>query len=172
MLAEQILSTAAPSPSPSPLLRRVELAPLCPHHVPRQRLYELVERRPDRRLVLIAAPAGFGKTTLLNAWARETPTPVAWLSPGAADSHLRAFIHALMTAVQRVSPTAGDGVFSLLLTESSPSTELSARAIARALAALPHDLTLVLDGYEVIGDTAVHQLLGTLLDYLPPNVQI
>src|SRR3954462_3733393 len=56
--------------------------------------------------------------------------------------------------------------------EHPPSTEFIALAIARALAELPHDLTLVLDGYEAVGDTAVHQLLGTLLDHMPTNVQV
>jgi LuxR family maltose regulon positive regulatory protein len=172
MQAERSSPTAEPNPPISPLLRRVELLPLCPSYVPRPRLHELLRRNRDRRLVQIVAPAGFGKTTFLRAWARETAVPVAWLSPGAADSRLRVFIHALVTALQAVVPTVGDGLLSLLLMELPPSTDFIALAIAREMAELPHDLVLVIDGYEAIDDPAVHTLVGTLLNHIPTNVQV
>ena len=102
-------------PQPVRLPRRTLLTPLCPYHLARPRLYELLNRTPEARLTQIVAPAGFGKTTLLNAWTRSTSTPVAWLSLRAADSHLRALIHALVTAVQTVVPRFGDGMLTLLL---------------------------------------------------------
>src|SRR5215218_4681776 len=148
MLAKKPSLTAEPNPPISPLLRRVEQLPLCPNYLPRPRLHELLERSIDRRLVLVVAPAGFGKTTLLKAVARETAVPVAWLSPRATDGHLRAFIHALITALQAVVPSVGDGLLSLLLMEHPPSTDFIGMAIARELADLPQGLILLLDGYE------------------------
>jgi LuxR family maltose regulon positive regulatory protein len=159
-------------PRPTPLLRRVALPPLCPHYLPRPRLYDLLLRNPDGRLAVIVAPAGFGKTTLLNAWTRDTSISVAWLSLTAAENHLRAFIHALTTAVQSVIPRFGDGVLNLLLMEHPPPTDIIAMAIARELANLPPVLMLVLDGYEAITDSAVHKLLGVLLEHIPANVQV
>jgi LuxR family transcriptional regulator, maltose regulon positive regulatory protein len=157
---------------PVPVSRRVVLPPLCSRYLPRARLYDILLRNPDSRLAVIVAPAGFGKTTLLNAWTRDTSTPVAWLSLTAADGHLRTFIHGLMTAVQTVIPKFGDGVLSLLLMDHPPPADIIAMAIARELANLPHDLMLVLDAYEAIGDMAVHQLLGALLEHIPTNVHV
>src|SRR5688572_24663156 len=110
MMVAQFDLAKESGPQPVRLSRRALLPPLCPYYLARPRLYELLNRRPETRLMQIVAPAGFGKTTLLNAWTRDTSIPVAWLSLRATDSHLRAFIHALVTAVQAVIPRFGDGM--------------------------------------------------------------
>jgi len=159
-------------PQPVRLSRRALLPSLCPHYLARPRLFELLNRSAETSLMKIVAPAGFGKTTLLNAWAREASIPVAWLPLRAEDGHLRALIHALVTAVQAVIPRFGDGMLPLLLMEQPPTADVIGLAVARELADLPHELTLVIDGYETIGDVAVHQLLGTMVEHLPANVHV
>lgn len=171
MLAENVLVTKSGAP-PVQLSRRVLLRPLCPYYLGRPRLIELLNRGSDGRFTLIVAPAGFGKTTMLNAWRRATSVPVAWLPLTAGDGHLRAFIHALTTAVQSVSPSFGDGVLGLLLTEHPPPIEFIALAISRELADLGHELILVLDGYEAISDPSAQQLVGALLEQLPTTVRV
>ena len=171
MVAQNDFDTESGS-RPVRLSRRPLLPPLCPYYLARPRLYELLNRSPETRLVQVVAPAGFGKTTLLNAWTRDSSIPVAWLSLRTADGHLRAFIHALVSAVQAVIPRFGDGILTLLLSEQPPSADVVGLAMARELADLPRDLTLVLDGYESIGDVAVHQLLDTVVEYLPTNVRV
>src|SRR6187200_351065 len=82
--------------------------------VARPRLTELLDRGRTARLILVSAPAGFGKTTLLARWltAAEGQRSVAWLSLEEADSHPARFWTYLVTAVQRAVPEVGDSALA------------------------------------------------------------
>src|SRR5918912_1422253 len=93
-----ILTTKLCIPSPSPRV------------VPQQRLIEQLNGGLPHKLPLIAAPAGFGKTTLLSAWIAGCDRPVAWLSLDAGDSDPARFLTYLVAALRTVAPTLGAGV--------------------------------------------------------------
>jgi LuxR family maltose regulon positive regulatory protein len=123
---------------------------------------------------VLAAPAGFGKTTLLTEWlaalASGAPS-VAWLSLDRRDNDPRLFWTYVVTAIR----TAVDGVGSealQLLASSSPSTEAALAALLNDLGGLPEDLLLVLDDYHLIEAPEVHDGMTFLLEHQPPQLHV
>ncbi len=128
------------------------------------------------RLLLVAAPAGFGKTTLLAQWLdtadRDDALCVAWLSLDPGDSDLRRFLTHLVAAVQRAIPQAGAQASALLDADRGLSTEDVLVSLVNDLDTLAGPTVLALDDYHLIDDPAVHDAVTLLLDNLPPQVTV
>src|SRR3954447_6496308 len=127
------------------------------------------------RLVLVAAPAGFGKTTLLAQWlaaAKSSQHRVAWLALDEGDADLRLFLTHLVAAVQTVDPEPG--VDALALLEAGANTPLDAVLVSliNDLDVLAGPTVVALDDYHVIHGAAVHAAVTFLLDNLPPQVTL
>ena len=141
--------------------------------VPRARLTEALEHGIVRsRLTLVAAPAGFGKTTLLAEWARTTNVPVAWLSLGSDDDDPDSFLRYLLAAWERIEPEVASSPLAILLGSQGPNREAVLTAFLNAAAGLRADQALILDDYHLIHDPAIHASLAYLLDYLPPRLHV
>jgi len=140
-----------------------------PGFVPRPRLAETL----GGGLVLVCAPAGFGKTTLLAGWLRSGGRPVAWLSLDAGDNDPVRFWRHVVAALDRARPGTGERVAPLL---GSPPSSLQGlvTALINELAAHPgeSEIVLVLDDYHLVSAPQVHASLGFLLDHLPPGLQL
>jgi LuxR family maltose regulon positive regulatory protein len=146
-----------------------------PNLIARLRLTERLEREPARKLTLISAPAGFGKTTLLVEWLRERSDgewSVAWLSLDEGDNDPVRFLSYLVAALQAVEEGIGEGVLSALRSPETPRVEAVTAALINELAALPEGLTLVLDDYHLIDSEPVHGVVSFLLERLPSNVHL
>ena len=154
-------------------------------HVPRPRRAlvgrdRLTDRLPADgawpRLVLVAAPAGFGKTTLLAQWlAARPPATVAWLSLDARDGDLRRFLTHLVASVRAGStsaPDLGAEALALLDTDGSVPVHDVMVSLVNDLEALPGPTALVLDDYHVVEAEAVHEAVTFLLDNLPPRTTL
>src|SRR6266852_4271417 len=102
---------------------KLYLPPLRPNVVIRPRLLERLNEGLHRKLTLIAAPAGFGKTTLLSAWVAGCDRQVAWLSLDEGDSDPTRFLTYLVAALQTIAPTIGAGVVGVLQAPQPPPTE-------------------------------------------------
>ncbi len=144
--------------------------------VPRPRLLERLDEGLHRKLTLISAPAGFGKTTLVSEWVARCQKPVAWLSLDEGDSDPARFLTYLITALQTVVPHIGEGLLSALQPPQAPPTEAVLTAMLNALlnviATIPHHFVLVLDDYHVIGSQPVDQALHYLLEHLPAHMHL
>ena len=143
---------------------------LCPARGWRKRLDEGLARG----LILVCAPAGFGKTALLADWARRGKRPVAWLSLDAADNDPARFWRHAVAALDRVRPGIGERVGPLLGPPAPPSFEGLVTALINELAARPGDdeVLLVLDDYHLIDAQPVHESLVFLLEHLPPGLHL
>ena len=144
-----------------------------PKLVARPRLTARLEREEGRKLTLISAPAGFGKTTLLVEWLRERGDgegSVAWLSLDEADNDPTRFLSYLVAALRSVEDGIGEGVLSALRSPEPPRIEAITAALINELAALPDEITLILDDYHVIDSEPVHGVVAFLLEHLSPNV--
>jgi hypothetical protein len=142
--------------------------------VPRLRLSDRLSRGIDARLMLVSAPAGFGKTTLLAAWlasAAQHDRLTAWLSLDHSDNDATAFWTYVIAAVQTVAPGVGTGSLALIEAAQTP-IEVVLGAILNELNAVPNDLVLVLDDYHVIDDRQVHDGMVFFLDRLPSHVHL
>jgi LuxR family maltose regulon positive regulatory protein len=146
-----------------------------PNLVARPQLSARLEREVGRKLTLISAPAGFGKTTLLVEWLKACQSgerSVAWLSLDEGDNDPTRFLSYLVAALGTAQEGIEEGILSALRSTEPPHIEAITAALINDLAALPGELTLILDDYHVIDSEAVHGVLSFLLEHLPPNVHL
>ncbi|MCC6175686.1 MAG: AAA family ATPase [Chloroflexi bacterium] len=143
--------------------------------VPRSRLTERLNRGAESKLVLVSAPAGFGKTTLLAEWlkeASEREQSVAWLSLDPGDSRPASFWTYLIAALRTTVPGVGMGTLALLQSPQPPPMEAVLIALLNELAAIPDHIVLVLDDYHAIDARGVQDGMAFLLNHLPPQVHL
>lgn len=140
----------------------------------RQRLIDFLLAQADKRLVLLSAPAGYGKTSLLLDYAEATAVPVAWFSADEDDRDLRSFAEYLLAAVRHAFPLAGRTTDALLqATRGAPDPLVLAERLAADLRALPDAVSLVIDDYHLVDQSAdVGRFLAALLTRLPPGVRL
>ncbi|HEY7910047.1 MAG TPA: AAA family ATPase, partial [Thermomicrobiales bacterium] len=157
----------------TPLLAtKLYLPPPRSDAVPRPRLLERLDEGLHRPLTLVAAPAGFGKTTLVGAWVADCGRRVAWLSLDAGDSDPARFLTYLVAALQQSGATIGAGLLGALQAPQPPPTEALLMVLLNELAALPDEVVLVLDDYHAIGAPPVDQALTFLVEHLPPQLHL
>src|SRR4029079_14963363 len=111
-------------PMSTPVLTtKLYIPPARPNVVLRPRLIARLNAGLHRKLTLIAAPAGFGKTTLVSTWIAGCGRPAAWLALDQADNDPTRFLTYLVAALQTIAPTIGAGVLSMLQSPQPPPTE-------------------------------------------------
>jgi LuxR family transcriptional regulator, maltose regulon positive regulatory protein len=138
----------------------------------RARLLERLTEGTARELTLVCTPAGFGKTTLLADWARGSRRPVGWLSLDEADNDPARFWRHVAAALDTACFGIADRVAPLLQGLQPFSVEGVAATLVNQLAEVADEVVLVLDDYHLIQAPAVHQSLGFLIDYLPPQLRL
>ena len=143
-----------------------------PELVSRPRLVERLREGAHRKLTLVSAPAGFGKTTLVSEWATSVEQPVAWLALDEEDSDPARFFTYLIAALQQVDSTIGQGAQAMLQSSQLPPPEALLTTLINDVAAISQSFILVLDDYHVITALLVHQQLGFLLDHQPPQMHL
>src|SRR5215216_7213223 len=142
-----------------------------PGLLPRPRLTERLAEGVAGDLVLVCAPAGFGKTSLLADWVRRSQRPVAWLALDAGDNDPARFWRYVATALDQACAGLADQVAGLLH-GPQPPLEVVVTAVINALAAQPDQVVLVLDDYHLVEAAAVHDSLTVLLERLPPGLRL
>jgi LuxR family maltose regulon positive regulatory protein len=146
--------------------------------VPRPRLSQRLDRGTTSKLMLISAPAGFGKTTLLTEWLAARPAGpaderlAAWLSLDRADNDPASFWTYVIAALQTVAPGVGESALTLLQAPQPPPIETVLTVLLNDLGAITGDIVLVLDDYHVIDARDVQDAMAFLLDHLPPRLHV
>ena len=125
-----------------------------------------------RKLTLISAPAGFGKTTLVSEWVAGCGRPAAWLSLDEGDNDPTRFLTYLISALQTIAPKIGDGIFVTLQSPQPPPSEALLTTLLNEISAISDNFILVLDDYHVIDSEPIDQALTYLLDHLPPQMHL
>jgi LuxR family transcriptional regulator, maltose regulon positive regulatory protein len=171
--------------SPNQLLVTKCLVPIVSQPlVQRSRLTVLLERALQRKLTLVSAPAGFGKTTLLAAWAslqelrhqeigNAQPAPlIAWVSLEASDNAPEQFWQYIFTALERVLPGSADDALRLLQAPGQVSLEAALTLFINATLENASPCVLILDDYHLILDETIHASVAFLLEHLPPKMHV
>ncbi len=147
--------------------------------VQRSRLTDRLDTADSPRLVLVAAPAGFGKTTLLTQWLAhwqaaesEERRRVAWLALDPGDADVRRFLTLLIAAVQTAAPEAGVEALAQLDAASAPDAEALVASLVNDLDLLVGPMVLAFDDFHVIDDADVHEAVRLLLEHLPPQITL
>jgi len=144
-----------------------------PGLIPRLRLADRLDQGLDSGMVLVSAPAGYGKTVLLADWVRRGQRPVAWLSLDAGDNDPARFWRHAVAALDRARPGVAERMGQLLGSPVPPSLHGLVTALINELSQPgAGDVLLVLDDYHVIGSQQVHASVGFLLEHRPPGLHL
>jgi LuxR family transcriptional regulator, maltose regulon positive regulatory protein len=154
------------------LATKLYVPPPQPKAVLRPHLIERLNDGLHRKLILVCAPAGFGKTTLLGEWVATLPRPAAWLSLDEGDNDPARFLAYLVAALRTITPNMGEGVLGALQSPRPPPTESILTALLNEMAAVAEDSVIVLDDYHLIDAKAVDDALTFVLEHLPPRVHL
>ena len=144
----------------------------------RPRLSERLDRGAASKLMLVSAPAGFGKTTLLAEWLAAGPAApaderlAAWLSLDRGDNDPASFWAYVIAALRTVASGIGESALALLRAPQPPPVEAVLTVLLNDMAAVAGDIVLVLDDYHVIDAREVQQGMAFLLDHLPPGLHV
>lgn len=125
----------------------------------------------EKRLILVCAPAGYGKTTLICEWL-ERASNVCWISLERSDSDPRLFFSYLIASLRKTFPGIGAQARELLETPQLPPLQSILSLVLNDLANLKTPCILVLDDYHVLHTNAIHEGITFLLDHLPPDNHI
>jgi len=173
--------------SPPILATKLFIPPLRPQIVLRSNLIEQLNNGLHRKLTLISASAGFGKTTLVSEWINQKDkknrphlSKVAWLSLDDGDNDPNRFLSYFIAALQTILPTIGEGVLALLQSPQPLPTESVLTALLNEITAtsagsvqdISTPFILVLDDYHQIQNQAIDLALTFLLDNQPPQMHL
>ena len=161
----------------TPLLTTKLNIPRLRHNlVPRPRLIKQLNDGLHRKLTLISAPAGFGKTTLVTEWLQAmgnatSPIAIAWLSLGEGDNDLARFLSYFITAlnhIEGIDPAFGKGALSMLQSPQPPSIEAILTSLINEFTEITDKFVFVLDDYHLVEAQPIHDALVFLLENQPP----
>jgi LuxR family maltose regulon positive regulatory protein len=162
----------------TPLLKtKLYIPPPRSELVPRPRLIERLNAGLDRKLTLVSAPAGFGKTTLLSEWVQAMggatpPIAIAWLSLDEGDNDPIRFLVYVIAALQTIRTDIGKGALSALQSPQRPPAEVILTVLINEIAAVPDRIVLVFDDYHLVEAPSVHDAVSFLLRHLPPQMHL
>ena len=156
------------------LTTKLNIPPARANLVARPRLIERLQESLSFNLVLISAPAGFGKTTLVSEWVHSSqpPVPTAWLSLEHRENDPVRFWEYFIAALRTLKPTAGEAALSLLHAPEPYPTESILTALINDITGIRKDFIVVLDDYHLIVAESVHAGIAFLLDHLPPKMHL
>lgn len=140
--------------------------------VRRPRLIDRLNEGLNRKLTLVSASAGFGKTTLVSEWVASCDRPVAWLSLDEGDIEPTRFLSHLVAALQTIESNLGGGAVSALESPQPPSTESILTILLNEISTLSYKFVLVLDDYHVIDAVWIDDTLNFLLEHLPSQMHL
>ena len=170
------------------LLTKFYLPHLRAEHLLRPRLTQRLDEVFARKLTLVCAPAGYGKTTLIAEWAagraatlaaratgaseHRSGSRITWLSLDAGDSDPVRFFTYLVAALQQIDPAIGRDAAAMLQGSPPLAHETLLTALINDLVSVPFPFILVLDDYHLITSLAVHLQVAFLLDHQPPHMHL
>jgi LuxR family maltose regulon positive regulatory protein len=142
------------------------------HDISRAFLTKRLDEGLSRKLTLVCAAAGFGKSTLVSQWAQDCPYPSAWLSLDMDDRDPNRFLEYLVASLEVISQTVGVGLAAMLRGSPPASTETVLTLLVNQLSKIPGKLVLVLDDYHLAASTGVDETLMFLIDHMPAQLHL
>ena len=148
-----------------------------PSMVARTRLTARLDEGCRGGLVVVSAPAGFGKTTVICDWVVARPRGdrdggVAWLSLDQGDNDFARFLTDLVLAVRTTSSQFGEQTLARLRSAQPVPSDEVLTSLLTEVAELPHDTVLVLDDFHVLDSEEVDQAMVLLVEHLPPQLRV
>lgn len=158
-----------------PFLITTKLA-IPPHYlkkiVQRKQIYAQMDLGLQRPLMIINAAAGFGKTTLVSEWIRQSHISAAWVSLEQADNDAFLFWSYILTALHQLHPALAELLATWEISVQHLQLETMLTQLINISMNLNQDIVLVLDDYHTITNSSIHQGLSFLLEHLPPQLHL
>jgi ATP/maltotriose-dependent transcriptional regulator MalT len=173
--ADSPVSSALPADHLLSPLLATKLHPPRPRNrlVSRSHLVEQLQQGMECALILVSAPAGFGKTTLLTQWLAERSIPIAWFSLEPEDNDPVRFLSYLIAALRVVDAHLCATALALLRMPQPPPPETVMALLSNDLMrSLTGEFALVLDDYHVITAEPIHRALTSLVEHMPPQMHL
>ncbi len=153
--------------APDLLVTKFTIPPVRTNQLPRTPLIEQLNQSAALSLVLLSAGAGFGKTTLLAAWAGQCSHLVAWLALDPLDNDPLRFWSAVLTALRTRLPAMGETALTQIQAPQPPQVIPLLTTLINDLAGAGEEIVLILDDYHVIDEPGIHASLQFLLEHAP-----
>ena len=160
------------------------IPPNQPHHIKRPQLIEHLNQGLHRKLTLLSAPAGFGKSMLISEWidnlkAREQKQEykeniIAWISYEKTENDTSLFLAYLVGTLIKnkgISTTFGENILEVIYLPKPPFREILT-AILNEIAAFPGKIILVIDDFHTIELKQIHETMIFLIEHLPPQFHV
>jgi len=137
--------------------------------VHRPELYEKLNKGLSRKLILVSAPAGFGKTTVVSDWIDQNKIPAAWFSLNDGDNDPADFLSYIISGIQRIHKEFGQSALRLMNSPNSPSVESITSLLINEILNINQNFLLVLDDFHLIKNNEIIKLMSYLLEHIPGN---
>lgn len=153
---------------------KLYIPPLRPGLVTRPRLLARLQESLHYNFILVSAPAGFGKTTLVSEWVTHNQSnfQTAWVSLEKGENDPSLFWDYFITAVRKVKPSAGDISLKLLHSDQPVPIQNILATLLNDIASISSHLVLVLDDYHLIESRQIHDGISFFIEHLPPLVHL
>jgi LuxR family maltose regulon positive regulatory protein len=158
-----------------PFLATKIVAPRCPGLIDRPRLLEMASRLPAKRLAVVKAPAGFGKTSLAATWSerlRRRGSLVAWMSIDAADDEAARFLLYMTQAMQRAVPGVGAGAIDLINEAFLIGPQAVVSSLINDLTDVEDETYLFLEDYHWVTNPGIHRAVAFFLMRAPSHIHV
>jgi len=163
------------------LTTKLFIPPIRSKYVPRSRLIDRLNKGLNRKLTLISAPAGFGKTTLISEWVNnlrlapaiesQFENRIAWFSLDENDNDIARFLAYYIAAINQIDgidDTFGNGALIMLQSPQPPPTEVVLTSLINEISTIPDRMIFIIDDYHLIEAQSIHDALKFLLENIPP----
>jgi len=154
------------------LLTKLHIPPVGNNIVHRSELFELLNIGLNRKLILVSAPAGFGKTTLISDWINQQKIPAAWFSIGTGDNDPVVFLSYIISGIQSIHTAFGQSALRLLHSPNKQSGESIAGMLINEIINIDQNFLLVLDDFHLIENPDILKIVAYLLKHIPDNIHI
>jgi LuxR family maltose regulon positive regulatory protein len=153
------------------LSTKLSIPPLRARLVRRSSLVLKLNQGLECGFILVSAPAGYGKSTLLTEWLEQLDQPATWLSLDEKDNDLSRFLAYLTAAFHEIDSSVD--IFSEIIKDNLPQqVETHLTALLNLLSQISQPFCLVMDDYHVIQDQAIHQVISFILENRPAALQL
>jgi LuxR family transcriptional regulator, maltose regulon positive regulatory protein len=154
------------------LLTKLHIPPAGNNTVHRSELFEKLNTGLSRKLILISAPAGFGKTTVVSDWIEQNKIPTAWFSIDKADNDPVEFLNYIIAGIKSIHSTFGQTATALLNSPSKPSIQSIVSLLINDVLQIKMNFLIILDDFHLITNREILELVTFLLAHIPGNIHI
>ena len=154
------------------LLTKLHIPQTKENVVHRSDLFAKLNEGLNRKLILVSATAGYGKTTLVSDWLNQIKIPTAWYSADSHDNDQYEFLSFIISAVQTVHKNIGHKSLELLKSPGTIEIAYICELLINDILTVQSDFLLVIDDLHLIASKEVHKIISFLVDYKPRQFKI